>query len=182
MTVLSVGSNAIAPQGVDAVGGAARSRVLNAVSGSAASQRATIVAAALASEHAGELVIVHVRPPSEMRVVRLGPAVVRTRWLDDPFGEPVLLQARRLAWTSGVMPRIVLMDGRVTEGVAMAAREWGSSLVVIGWRARWLPATTRTRIQRSCPVPVLAVSRGGAPFMRVDGSVPELLSESARPC
>jgi hypothetical protein len=57
-------------------------RTLNATSGSPASARATVVAAAIVSEHGGELLVVHVRPPLELRVLGLGPTTVpRAGWM-----------------------------------------------------------------------------------------------------
>ena len=161
MTVASLApSQAAAQFGAGQQRNGARLRVLNAASGTLASQRATSVAATIAAERGGELVVVHVQPPRELRVVRLGPTVVRSCWLDDPYSEPVLLAARRLAWANGIMARIALLAGLPADGVVMAAGEFGAGLVVIGSRTAWLPAPTRARIQRACPVPVLAVSRG----------------------
>jgi len=63
-----------------------------------------VVPAAIASERGGELFVVHVRAAFELRVVRLGPTTVSARWLDDPYSEPLLLAARRLAWEPGSPP------------------------------------------------------------------------------
>jgi nucleotide-binding universal stress UspA family protein len=143
--------------------------LLAAASGSTASERATEVAAAIAAEHGGELVIVHVQPPQEVRVARLGPTLVGCRWLDDPYSEPVLLQARRLAWANGCLARVGLIAGPPVDGIVMAARRLDAGLVVVGARATrlagWLGAPTRTRLAHRGPVPVLTVSpdwRAGA--------------------
>jgi nucleotide-binding universal stress UspA family protein len=112
-------------------------RIVNATSGSSASQRATAVAAAIAAERGDELVVVHVQPPRELRVARLGPTVVGPCWLDDPHPEPVLLQARRLAWANGISARVGLIAGVPADGIVLAARDLGAGLVVIGARRVW---------------------------------------------
>jgi nucleotide-binding universal stress UspA family protein len=145
---------------VSAPGDGSALRILNATSGSPASQRATVVAATIASEHGGELFVVHVRPPVELRVVRLGPTTVSARWLDDPFSEAVLLEARQLAWENGIAARVGLIAGLAADGIVMAARQLDAALVVLGARGsargRGLGATP-ARAKRSSPVPVLTV-------------------------
>jgi nucleotide-binding universal stress UspA family protein len=148
---------------VSAPGDGSVLRILNATSASPASQRATVVAAAIASEHGGELFVVHVRPPVELRVVRLGPTSVSARWLDDPYSEPVLLGARRLAWEHAIGARVGLIAGPPADGIVMAARQMGAGLVVVGHASRstgWRYGVTRTRVKRSSPVPLLTVGRG----------------------
>ncbi len=91
---------------------ASRLRILNAASETSATERSTAAAATIATERGGELFVVHVTHPAEVRVIRLGPMVIRTRRLDDPYCSPVLLRARRLAWGHGaLLARVVLMDG-----------------------------------------------------------------------
>jgi nucleotide-binding universal stress UspA family protein len=141
--------------------GAGRLRILNATSGSPGSQRATVVAAVIASERGGDLFVVHVRPPVELRVVRLGPTSVSARWWDDPYSEPLLLEARRLAWENGVAARIGLIAGPPADGIVMAARQLDVDLVVLGARTSGLTggrfAVTRARVKRSSSVSVLTV-------------------------
>jgi hypothetical protein len=86
-------------------------RVLVAASGSLASRQATAVAANLASTCEAQLVILNVTPPVEYRVGRLAPTLPITRQLDDPLSNPVLLEARRLAWTRGTSARTILVAG-----------------------------------------------------------------------
>ena len=144
-----------------APGAGARLRILNAISHSPASQRATVVAAAIVSEHGGELFLVHVRAPVELRVVRLGPTRVSARWSDDPYSEPVLLAARRLAWENGVAARVGLIAGTPADGIVMAARQLDVDLVVLGARTArltgWRYGVTQARVKRSSPVSVLTV-------------------------
>jgi nucleotide-binding universal stress UspA family protein len=116
-------------------GTVSRTLIVNATSGSPASQRATAVASAIAAEHGRELVVVHVLPPREVQVVRLGPTVARPCWLDDPYSKPVLLQARRLAWAHGIGARVGLIAGMPADGIVMAARELGAGL-----NPAWVPA------------------------------------------
>jgi nucleotide-binding universal stress UspA family protein len=142
----------------------AQLRVLNASSGTPASKRSTAVAAAIAAERDAELFVVHVADPDELRVTRLGPTVVRTRRLDDPFANSVLLEARRVAWAHGALARAVLMDGEPATGILAAADDLRVDLIVIGAAPSVLPACmnarTRYRLQRDATIPVLAVSLG----------------------
>jgi nucleotide-binding universal stress UspA family protein len=135
-------------------------RVLNAVSGSRASAHATATAAAIASERNAELILVHVLAPAAVRVSRFGPTVIRTRRLDDPFSSPVLLAARRVAWSHGALARIVLFDGETVPAILNAARDMEAGLIVIGQvhsRARISRARTGPRLRRRSVCPVLAV-------------------------
>ena len=110
---------------------ASRLTILSAVSGSPASCRAVEVGASLTAENGGKLIVVHVTPPTQLRVVRLGPTTIGTGWLGDPYAEPILLDARRLAWAHGIMARVGLISGLPAEGVLMAARELRPTLIVI---------------------------------------------------
>lgn len=143
-----------------------------ATSGSPASQRAVEVAAAIAAEHGDELVIVHVQPPGEVRVARLGPTVVSCCWLQDPYSEPVLLDARQLAWVNGAAARVGLIAGLPADGIVMAARQLDAGLVVIGARATRLPARLaapiRVRLATRCPVALLTVPAGGSASAAAD--------------
>lgn len=103
-------------------------RVLNAVSGSPMSAHAT----AIATERNAELIVVHVLTPTAVRVSRLGPTLIRTRRLDDPFSSPVLLAARRAAWSHGVLAQIVLFDGETVGAILTAAQDMNAGLIVIG--------------------------------------------------
>ncbi len=162
-------------------------RMLVATNGSPASQRATAVAAALVAECAGQLVVVHVLAALEVRVVRLGPTVESVSWSDDPFSDPVLLAARRLAWMSGVVARVALVAGPPADGIVIVARQISAGLIVMGrgrapgWRAGWLAASTRARVERRAAVPVLAVPavRGGQAAPR---GVPAVVVDEAWPC
>jgi nucleotide-binding universal stress UspA family protein len=140
-------------------------RVLNASSGTRASERSTAVAAAIAAERVGELFVVHVAEPIKVRVTRLGPTLVRPRRLDDPFADPVLIRARRVASANGALARLVLMAGDPVEAILVAARDLRVDLIAIGARSVRMPpfmaAPTRHRLQRVAPVPVLAVPLQG---------------------
>ena len=163
--------------------GRSRLTILSAASGSPASRRATEAAARLAADHGGELIVVHVRPPTQLRVLRLGLTIVEIGWLADPFLGPVLLDARRVAWAHGILARVGLISVLPAEGVLMAASELSPTLIVIGTRrsrlSARLAAPTRARIQRRSPVPVLTVpsatlARPGCTSARVSSPTPEV--------
>lgn len=137
-------------------------RVLVAASGSLASRQATAVAANLASTFEAQLVILHVVPPVEYRVGRLAPTLPITRQLDDPLSNPVLLEARRLAWTRGTSARTILIAGDPAPVIVAVARELGADLLVIGSTPRLVPsalaAKTRLWVSARAPCPVLPVT------------------------
>ncbi len=115
-------------------------RVLVAASGSLASRQATAVAANLASTFEAQLVILHVVPAVEYRVGRLAPTLPITRQPDDPLTNPVLLEARRLAWTRGTSARTILIAGDPAPVIVAVARELRADLLVIGSTPRLVPA------------------------------------------
>ncbi len=175
MTALIKGP-ACVPPSAQVGDGRVRLRVLNASSGTPASRRSTAVAAAIAAERDGELFVVHVAVPAELRVTRLGPTVVRTRRLDDPFASSVLLEARRVAWAHGALARVVLMDGDPATGILASADDLRVDLIVIGARPSppptFMTARTRYRLQRDAAIPVLAVSlRRSAPVVTRSAAV-----------
>jgi len=149
-------------------------RVVVATSGSPASQRAIEVAAAIAAEHSGELVILHVQPPRQVRVARLGPTVVGCCWSQDPYSERVLIDARRLACANGSPARVGLIAASPADGIVMAARQLDARQVVIGARTTRLPARlaapTRARLADGCPVPLLTVPADGRASATADKS------------
>lgn len=136
--------------------------ILLAASGSAASRQATVVAADLASTFNAQLAILHVTAPLEYRVGRLAPTLPMTRWLEDPLTSPVLLDARRVAWTHGASAKTVLIAGDPAPVIAAVASELGADLLVIGSTRRLLPnaraARTRKWIQTHVACPVLSVN------------------------
>jgi nucleotide-binding universal stress UspA family protein len=115
-------------------------RVLLAASGSEASRHATAVAADLASTFDAQLAILHVTQPLEYRVGRLAPTLPITQQLDDPLTSPVLLEARRVAWTRGVSPRTILLAGDPARVIVAVADDLGADLLVIGSTPRLLPS------------------------------------------
>ena len=137
-------------------------RVLVAASGSLASRQATAVAANLASTFEAQLVILHVVAPVEYRVGRLAPTVPITRRLDDPLANPVLLQARRVAWHRGANTRTILVAGDPAPVIVAVARDLGAALLVIGSTPRLRPravvAKTRLWVSSRAPCPVLPVT------------------------
>jgi Universal stress protein family len=109
-------------------------RVLVAASGSVASRQATAVAANLASTFEAQLVILRVVPPVEYRVGRLAPTLPITRRLDDPLANPVLLEARRVAWARGASAKAILAAGVLTGLVLNTAFGlwWADPAVALG--------------------------------------------------
>jgi len=67
-----------------------------------------------------------------------------------------------MAWENGIAAQVGLIARPAADGIVMAARQLEAGLVVIGARAwgptGWRLGVTRTRVKRSSPVPVLAVS------------------------
>jgi nucleotide-binding universal stress UspA family protein len=137
-------------------------RVLVAASGSLASRQATAVAAALANTFDAQLVILHVVAPVEYRVGRLAPTLPVTHQLDDPLTNPVLLDARRVAWARGASPRAILVAGDPGSVIVAVARELGADLLVIGRTSRLAPgalaAKTRRWVTTRAACPVLPVT------------------------
>ena len=137
-------------------------RVLVAASGSVASRQATAVAANLASTFEAQLVILHVVPPVEYRVGRLAPTLPITRHLDDPLANPVLLEARRIAWARGASVKAILVAGDPAPAIVAIARELGAALLVVGKTHRLMPsalaAKTRAWVGNRAPCPVLPVT------------------------
>jgi nucleotide-binding universal stress UspA family protein len=137
-------------------------RVLVAASGSLAPRQATAVAANLASTFEAQLVIVHVVAPVEYRAGRLAPTLPITRQLEDPLANPVLLQARRVAWAHGANTTTTLVAGDSGPVIVAVALELGADLLVIGATPRLLPraltAKTRLLVSTRAPCPVLPVT------------------------
>jgi nucleotide-binding universal stress UspA family protein len=136
--------------------------LIAAVSGSVASRRATAVAADLANTFDARLTILHVIPPLQYRVGRLAPTLPLTQRLDDPLSDPVLLDARQIAWARGVTPRAILIAGDPGPVIVTVAGDLDADLLVIGTR-RWrrpgrLAARRRRWVHAHAPCPVLAVS------------------------
>lgn len=133
-----------------------------AVSAGDASRRATVVAADLADTFNAQLTILHVVPPLRYRVGRLAPTLPITQQLDDPLSNPVLLDARRSAWTHGMNPRTILVAGDPNQTIVAVAAELGADLLVIGTRPRLLPGGPAARrgrwLHAHAPCPVLAVT------------------------
>ncbi len=143
-------------------------RVLAAASGSVASRQATAVAANLASTFDAQLVILHVVAPVEYRVGRLAPTLPITRQLDDPLANPVLLEARRVAWTRGANAKTILVAGDPAPVIVAVARELGADLLVIGRTPRLAPSAlaAKTRLcvstRAPCPVPPVTADQSSA--------------------
>jgi nucleotide-binding universal stress UspA family protein len=137
-------------------------RVLLAASGSAASRRATVIAADLASTFDAQLTILHVVPPVDYRVGRMAPTLPITRRLDDPLTNPVLLDARRVAWAHGTSAKAFLVAGDPAPVIVTVAGELGADLLVIGITPRLIPsalaAKTRWWVHAHAPCPVLPVT------------------------
>jgi nucleotide-binding universal stress UspA family protein len=133
-----------------------------AVSGSDASRRATAVAAELASTFDARLAILHVVPPLKYRIGRLAPTLPVSQRLDDPLSNPVLLQARQIAWAHGVSPRTILIAGDPDPVIVTVAGELRADLLVIGIKRRLLPgglaARQRRWLRAHSPCPVLEVT------------------------
>lgn len=137
-------------------------RMLVAASGSLASRQATAVAANLASTFEAQLVILHVVAPVAYRVGRLAPTLPVTRQLDDPLANPILLDARCLAWTRGARVNAILVAGDPAPVIVAVARDLGADLVVTGRTSRLAPsaltAKTRLWVSTRAPCPVLPVT------------------------
>lgn len=133
-----------------------------AVSGSDASRRATAVAADLANTFDARLTVLHVVPPLRYRVGRLAPTLPITQRLDDPLSNPVLLDARQIAWARGVNPRTILIAGDPGHVIVIVASDLRADLLVIGTKPRLLPGRVAARrgpwVHAYAPCPVLTVS------------------------
>jgi nucleotide-binding universal stress UspA family protein len=125
-----------------------------AVSGSDASRRATAFDA--------RLTVLHVVPPLRYRVGRLAPTLPITQRLDDPLSDPVLLDARQIAWARGVSPRAILIAGDLGPVIVTVARDLRADLLVIGTSPRLLTSHLAARrtawVHAHAPCPVLPVS------------------------
>jgi nucleotide-binding universal stress UspA family protein len=137
-------------------------QLLVAVSASDASRRATAVAAELAGTFNARLTILHVVPPLRYRVGRLAPTLPIPQRLDDPLSSPVLLDARRIAWTRGVNPRTILVAGEPDQAIIAVAGELGADLLIVGTKSRLLPGGPAARRRRwlhaHAPCPVLPIT------------------------
>jgi len=140
--------------------------LIAAVSGSKASRRATAVAADLANTFDARLTILHVVPPLRYRVGRLAPTLPITERLDDPLRDPVLLDARQIAWARGVSPRAILIAGDPGPVIVTVAGDLRADLLVVGSTPRLLPgrllARGRPWVHAHAPCPVLPVSEASS--------------------
>lgn len=132
-----------------------------AVSGSDASRRATAVAADLANTFDARLTILHVVPPLRYRVGRLAPTLAITQLLDDPLGDPVLQEARQIAWARGVSARAILIAGDPGPVIVTVASDVRADLLVIGGEPRRPPGRLAARrrwwVHAHAPCPVLPI-------------------------
>ena len=133
-----------------------------AVSGSHASCRAVAVAADLANKFDARLTALHVVPPIRYRIGRLAPTLPITQRLDDPLGNPVLVDARRIAWGRGVSPRPILVAGDPARVIVTVTGDLSADLLVIGTTPRLLSAhlnaARRRWVHAHAPCPVLPVT------------------------
>lgn len=144
-------------------------RILHATSGSLAARAATVVAAELAAGFEAQLIIVHVIVAENYRVGRMAPTLPITRRLDDAYTDPVLLDARRVAWARGVSTELALIAGDAPAAIVALAHELAPQLIVIGSQRTRIPrlgATTRRWVQSQAPCPVLAVTPNRPPQAR----------------
>jgi nucleotide-binding universal stress UspA family protein len=136
--------------------------LIAAVSDSDASRRATAVAADLANTFDARLTILHVVALLRYRVGRLAPTLPITQRLDDPLSNPVLLDARQIAWAHGVSPRAILIAGDPGPVIVTVAGDLRADLLVIGTKPRLLLARLAARrgpwVHAHAPCPVLPVS------------------------
>lgn len=109
-----------------------RECIVVATDGSPAAQHAVVTAAQLPAARDAELVAVHVLPAGEYRVARLGPLLPVARRHPDSFQDPVLLDARRLAWRRGAPATLVLLSGDADRAIVDLAARRRADLLVLG--------------------------------------------------
>lgn len=73
-----------------------------AIDGSTTACAALLAAGALAAAYDAQLTAVHVLPPTEFRIARVGPVRPIQAQRPEPFEDQVLLDARDLAWPTAV--------------------------------------------------------------------------------
>jgi nucleotide-binding universal stress UspA family protein len=80
---------------------------------------------------------------------------------DDPLADPVLLDARRLAWTPGANARTVLVAGDAAKAIVRIAADIDADLLAVGDKRHLLPAAlvakTRRWVEGHASCPVLAI-------------------------
>ena len=128
-------------------------------------------AEALSRDLGAELVLVHVaeggRPSSDRPPFPFDPATYRSGALE--FGASFLQRQAGATLTAGARGRVELGDPAAR--LAEVAREERASLVVVGWRGRRFPRSSRllNRLMRRCDCPVVVVRRAaGADDDRAD--------------
>jgi nucleotide-binding universal stress UspA family protein len=121
----------------------ARAAILLATNGSPSARAATSLAADLAATFDAALRIIHVVAPIEYRVGRLTPTRPIERKLDCPYDNPVLLEARQLAWRRGAAATLQLVAGDPGRAIVSAAEH--VDLLVIGGRDHHVPSCLRAR-------------------------------------
>lgn len=106
--------------------------------------------------------ILHVVPAVEQRIGWLAPTLPITRQFVDPLANPVLLEARRVAWTLGANAKPILVAGDPAPVIVTVILELGADLLVIGRTPRLAPsalaAKTRLWVSTRAPCPVLPVT------------------------
>jgi nucleotide-binding universal stress UspA family protein len=139
------------PAGPRARGGGERQR-------SVAPSRRSRRGSDLANTFDARLTVLHVVRPLRYRFGRLAPTLPIIERLDDPLANPVLLDARQIAWVRGVNPRAILIAGDPGRVIVTVASDLRADLLVIGTKPRLLPGRLAARLgpwvsaHATCPV------------------------------
>jgi nucleotide-binding universal stress UspA family protein len=110
--------------------------IVVATDGSPGAHHAVAAAAERAAARDAELVAVHVLAATEYRVARFGPLLPVARRHPDPFEDPVLLDARRLAWRLGAPAILASLSGDAAEVITDLVMRRHGDVLVLGRRRR----------------------------------------------
>ncbi len=111
-------------------------RILIATDGSPAAAEAVEMGLELAAEQGAEVTVLHVLPPSDWRVARLGPARPIPHRLEVTEDDTALHEAAAKAKEHGVAFTLELVSGDAADEIVARAEAMNADLIVVGSRGR----------------------------------------------
>ena len=111
-------------------------KILIATDGSPAAAEAVDLGLELASEQRAEVVLLHVVPPTDFRVTRVGPPHPVPHRLEITDEDTALHEAAEKATARGVAFQLELISGEAADEIVTLAEAVAADLVVVGSRGR----------------------------------------------